>query len=248
MLGGLQGLGHSGAGVQWQRQRWHPGVLHTSGRTQSTALPPWKRLGSANPWQHPPPHGNPPLMATHAPPSAPAQRRARHGGPPHHGTPLCWAMEGCTECSGGDEGTRVAEHSPGASQCALMCRCQHPPGITPGTGTERGLGWVLPQRDTVSVVGWPGDTPRWLRSRGTRGLELSRRAGARSSPGSLLFPCPSVSSTLCLSHRESAAFGIKAEGKASHLPSMSTEGLGRVPGGAGDPLRPPWLIFNRGFL
>lgn len=26
----------------------------------STALPPWKRRGSANPWQHTPPHGNPP--------------------------------------------------------------------------------------------------------------------------------------------------------------------------------------------
>lgn len=87
MLGGLQGLGHSGAGVRWQRQRWHPRMLHTSGRTHSTALPPWKRLGSANPWQHPPPHGNPPLMATHAPPSAPALHRAHHGGPPHHGTP-----------------------------------------------------------------------------------------------------------------------------------------------------------------
>lgn len=200
MLGGLQGLGHSGAGVRWQRQRWHPRMLHTSGRTHSTALPPWKRLGSANPWQHPPPHGNPPLMATHAPPSAPALHRAHHGGPPHHGTPLCRATEGCTKGSGGDQVTRVAEHSPGTSRCALVGRCQHPPEITPGTGTERGLSGVLLQQDVVSVVGWLGGTPRLLCSRKDMSLDSSRRARAWSSPGSPLFPCPSVSSTLCLSH------------------------------------------------
>lgn len=68
------------------------------------------------------------------------------------------------------------------------------------------------------------------------------RARAWSSPGS-----PSVSSTLCPSQGP-AAFGVKAVGKASHLPFMSPEGLERVPGGTGDSLGPPGLMFNRGFL
>ena len=157
----------------------------------STALPPWKRLGSTNPWQHTPPHGNPPLMATRTPPPAPA-RGCSHwgGGTLRWGTTMCGATAGCTECSRRDGGTWVAK---GALSIMARTRAQAlaPAGHRPwGLGMEPSLGrrhaegaWLdFADRSRRQCLqwGWPGSWPAgWLCFwEDMGGLKLSRRTGA----------------------------------------------------------------------
>lgn len=165
-LGGVQGPGHRGPVVMpvlpgAPAELGHPGgAAHLWKGPGSTALPPWKRHGSANPWQHTPPHGNPPA---HGNASAAASTRTQPRSPRSSGAPRCagpWR-----DAPGAPAGTPVT----GVTLCAHACGCWQPPGLG---GTEGGWDGFADH----SIPG--GDTAAgWLRSQeDMRGLKVSSSA------------------------------------------------------------------------
>lgn len=235
---GLQGLGRPGAGVhRWRRlpPRAPRGPGIPGGRAPlegpgSAALPPWKRLGSANPWQHTPPHGNPPLVATRAP-QPPPRATARSGGPGASAPQCAGPWRGAPSAAAATEGSgRLTERC--ASRCAPACGWQHPAGTTPGAGGRARPPQAAPRGVLLSAAGdgacggdgWgtlPAGRLRCQEARPGRGLSAERgHEAALATP----VPRPPAAPTPCPSRRRTAGFCFRAEGPEQSPPPPPAAG------------------------